>query len=236
MQALYEAGRQDEIVQETRGWDESKQSTFSQRSKENANDYRYFPDPDLPKMKLHSVFNLVNMKAALPELPWEKRLRYAGIGLKPADIEVFVQDKALADYFEKVITDKDAAFAQVASNYLINDLKGELPASEHFIELIGMVVAGEVTSRGAKDLLAMIITTPASPKALAAEHGLIQQNNEDALKPIIQEIIDANEKIVADYKSGKEAALQGLIGQVMKASNGSANPAVAMKLLKELLS
>lgn len=236
MQALYEAGRQDEIVQETRGWDESKQSTFSQRSKENANDYRYFPDPDLPKMKLHSVFNLVNMKAALPELPWEKRLRYAGIGLKPADIEVFVQDKKLADYFETVIADKDAAFAQIASNYLINDLKSELPASEHFIELISMVVAGEVTSRGAKDLLAMIVAKPASPKALAAEHGLIQQNNEDTLKPIIQEIIDVNEKIVADYKSGKEAALQGLIGQVMKASKGSANPAVAMKLLKELLS
>lgn len=235
MQALYEAGRADEIVQETRGWDEAKQSTFSQRSKENANDYRYFPDPDLPKMKLHSAFDIEKMKTELPELPWEKRLRYAGIGLKPADIEVFVQDKKLADYFESIITNKDAAFAQTASNYLINDLKGDVPNVGHFIELIDIVMAGEVTSRGAKDLLAMIVATPASPKALAVEHGLIQQNNEDDLKPIIQEIINANEKIVADYKSGKEAALQGLIGQVMKMSKGSANPAVAMKLLKELL-
>ncbi len=236
MQALYEAGRADEIVQETRGWDEATQSTFSQRSKENANDYRYFPDPDLPKMKLHSAFDIAAMKAALPELPWEKRARYAAdFGLKAGDIEVFIANPTLSTYLETVIKGKDTAFAQAAANYMINTTTA-LPGTEHFVELVEMVVAGDITSRSAKDLLIMMAESPASPRALATEHKMIQEHNEDAIKPIIETVIAENPKLVEDYKAGKEVVIQALVGQVMKASKGSANPGIALKLLKEMLS
>ncbi|MDB5255025.1 MAG: gatB [Candidatus Nomurabacteria bacterium] len=244
MQALYEAGRQDEIVQETRGWDEAKQSTFSQRSKENAHDYRYFPDPDLPKMKLHSAFPIADMKASLPELPWDKRTRYTkDFGIKEADTELYVADPALSAYFESIVEGKDAAFAQLASNYLSTDLVGilkkdaeaKLPSKETFIELISMAVNGEITSRGAKDILAMIAKEDASPKAIAEKEGLLQQNNEDDLKPIIAQVIADNAAMVTQYKEGKEAVLQALVGMVMKATKGSANPAVTAKLLKEMM-
>ncbi len=125
MEALYEAGRQDEIVQETRGWDEVKQTTFSQRSKENAGDYRYFPDPDLPKMKLHTAFSIETLKSDLPELPWAKRSRYAkDYGLKIEDTELYVADGALAEYFESIAEGKDTTFALAASNYLTSDIAG----------------------------------------------------------------------------------------------------------------
>lgn len=244
MQALYEAGRQDEIVQETRGWDENKQSTFSQRSKENANDYRYFPDPDIPKMQLHSAFDLETMKKELPELPWEKRERYVGLGVKAADAEIFVTDSKLAGYIQEVIHGKDSAFAQTAANYIVSDLLGlmkkdttlTLPEVVHFRELVEMVAGNEITSRGAKDILALIAVESQSPKAIATEKGLLQENDPEALKTVVAQIIAANEKIVADYKSGKEAALQGLVGQVMKETKGSANPALALQLIKDMVS
>lgn len=245
MQALYEAGRESEIVQETRGWDETKQTTFSQRSKENANDYRYFPDPDLPKMKLHSAFDLEMLKKELPELPWEKRIRYRdAFGLKDADIEVFVTDPLLSGYFESVVSHLAApSQAQTAANYIVSDLLGLMknepalafPKPSYFAELVDMVAAGDVTSRGAKDILAMIMKEDASPKALAKEHGLLQENDEGAIKAIVMEVIAENEKIAADYKSGKEAALQALVGKVMAKSKGAANPALALGLLKKLI-
>jgi len=245
MIALHEAGRGDEIVQETRGWDEAKQTTFSQRSKENAHDYRYFPDPDLPKMKLHSAFAIDEMKSALSELPWNKRTRYAtAFGIKEQDTELYVSDPALAAYFESVVEGKDAAFAQLASNYLSSDVIGimkkdadaALPKKDQFIELIAMVSNGEVTSRGAKDILAVILKDQAaSPKQIAEKEGLLQQNSEDSLKPIIEQVIAENEKTAADYKAGKEVALQALLGMVMKATKGSANPAMTTNLLKALL-
>jgi aspartyl-tRNA(Asn)/glutamyl-tRNA(Gln) amidotransferase subunit B len=246
MIALYEAGRADEIVQETRGWDETKQVTYSQRSKENAQDYRYFPDPDLPKMKLHSAFNIDGLKASLPELPWQKRERYLSeFGLKADDVEVYVNDAALSEYFETVSgTLHDMSQRQTASNYIVSDLLGlmkkdpnlKLPKAEHFAELIGMIADGLITSRGAKDILLMIAKESQSPALLAKEHGLLQENNEEALLPVITSVIAENEKIVLDYKGGKDTALQALVGIVMKATKGSANPALALKLLKDTLS
>jgi aspartyl-tRNA(Asn)/glutamyl-tRNA(Gln) amidotransferase subunit B len=244
MQALYEAGRQDEIVQETRGWDEVKQSTFSQRSKENAHDYRYFPDPDIPKLKLHSAFDIAGMKNDLPELPWAKRERYVkNFGIKENDIELYVSDPMLSAYFESIVEGKEAAFAQLASNYLSSDVLGlmkkdtaaKLPNKDHFIELISMLSNGEVTSRGAKDILAVIVKEDISPKAIAEKEGLLQQNSEDDLKPIIAQVITDNASMVTQYKEGKEAVLQALVGMVMKMTKGSANPSVTAKLLKEMM-
>jgi aspartyl-tRNA(Asn)/glutamyl-tRNA(Gln) amidotransferase subunit B len=238
MQALYEAGRQDEIVQETRGWDENKQTTFSQRSKENANDYRYFPDPDLPKMKLHSAFDLEQMKKELPELPWEKRERYAKeFGLK--DVNIYVSDPWKEKYFNDFMSQFDKKYAIDFSNNLINVIsdtyqKIPIPVSGG---ITVMLANQEITSRAAKDMFEAYLNGDAfeDPKKYAQEKGLLQQNNADDLKPIIEQIIKDNEKIVADYKAGKEAALQGLVGQVMKATKGAANPQLTLQMLKDMV-
>lgn len=244
MQALYEAGREAEIVQETRGWDENKQTTFSQRSKENANDYRYFPDPDLPKMQLHSLFDLNELKNNLPELPWQKRTRFAQkYGIKKNDIEVLINDPELCRYFESIVIEKDQEFAKIVANYLLSDFQGlkknnsevQLPREENFRELIEMVFEREVTSRAAKDLLALIVLSDVSPKSLAKEKGLLQENNEEALMPLIEKVILENGQMVEQYRDGKIAVIQALVGLVMKESKGSANPATTLKILKEKL-
>jgi len=243
MEALYEAGRENEIIQETRGWDEAKQITFSQRSKENANDYRYFPDPDLPKMKLHSMFDIESLKAGLPELPWDKRTRFMNdFGLNADEADLFTVNKILADYFEAVTKGKDKAFGQIASNYITSDLQsvlkigGSLPEVSNFAELVEMIIGGEITSRVAKDILPSLSVYGAeSPRKIATTLGLLQQNNADSLRPIVETVIAENAKIADDYRGGKEVALQALLGMVMKATKGSANPTLTMQLLKDLL-
>ncbi len=246
MTELLDANRGDEIVQETRGWDENKQATFSQRSKENANDYRYFPDPDLPKAYLSKIFNIEELKSSLPELPTAKRIRYANdYGIKTVDIETFITNIELGIWFEKIASLlKDKEKVQVATNYITSDYLGikksnpeaELPSPENFAELIDMITKGDISSRTAKDILAMIVIKDESPRKIAEEKDLIQKNDEGSLKEIVQKVIDANPEIITIYKGGKENALMSLVGQVMKASNGSANPALVQKLLKELLS
>ena len=246
MTELLEEGRGNEIVQETRGWDENKQSTFSQRSKENANDYRYFPDPDLPKLFLNEIFDLEKIKNELPELPGAKRIRYQkDYGIKDEDIESYITDQELGSWFEQVaIGLKDKGKIKTASNYITSDYLGlkksnpeiKLPGVKNFVELIEMVTDNKVSSRGAKDILAMIVVEDNSPMAIAEAKGLIQKNDEGELKNIIQKIIESNPAIVKIYKGGKENALMSLVGQVMKETKGSANPGLVQKILKELLS
>lgn len=242
---LIEEGKIDEIVKETRGWDEAKQKTFSQRRKETADDYRYFPDPDIPKFYLNKMFDLENLKNSLPELPFEKRTRYQkDYGIKDEDTEIYISDMNLALWFESV-AGKLNGHEQIktASNYITSDYIGlkksnpeiNLPSSENFVELINMVTGGIVSSRGAKDILAMIVIKDESPKMIAERDGLIQKNDEGALKEIVQKIIDSNPAVVATYKGGKENALMSLVGQIMKETKGSANPALVQKLLKELI-
>jgi aspartyl-tRNA(Asn)/glutamyl-tRNA(Gln) amidotransferase subunit B len=242
---LIEEGKIGEIVKETRGWDDSKQKTFSQRTKENAEDYRYFPDPDLPKMYLHKAFDIEKMRAELPELPNAKRARYKNdYGIKDEDIESYIDDMELSKWFENVAGIlKDKSKIQTASNYITSDYLGlqksnkevRLPKFENFVELINMVSDGVLSSRGAKDILAMIVITDESPMKIATEKDLIQKNDEGALKEIAQKIIDQNPTVVATYKGGKENALMSLVGQIMKETKGSANPALVQKILKELL-
>ncbi len=246
MTELLEDGRGSEIVQETRGWDETKQATFSQRSKEDAHDYRYFPEPDLPKLMLSEVFDQVALRKSFPELPGEKRLRYAEqFGLKDSDIENYVADFDLAGYFEDVLTDLggDKEKIKIASNYITSDLVGlkkkdpnfEFPHSYHLAELVNMLAANELSSRTAKDLLLILKTEDRSPRAIAEEKGLIQKDDPELLKTIGAQIIEANPKVVADFKSGKEAAIMSLVGQIMKETKGSANPKVAKDILVALI-
>lgn len=245
MTELLENGKGSEIVQETRGWDENKQMTFSQRKKEGSADYRYFPDPDLPKMKLHEAFDLGKMKKELPELPAEKRIRYKNdFGIKDEDIEVFINDPVLGVWFEEVVTIlNDKEKIKTASNYITSDYLGlkktktetRLPPANNFAELINLVTENKISSRTAKDILAMIVVNDDSPLKIATENNLLQSSDINALKEIAQKIIDANQKVVADYKGGKEQALMSLVGQMMKETKGSANPTVAKQVLIDLL-
>jgi aspartyl-tRNA(Asn)/glutamyl-tRNA(Gln) amidotransferase subunit B len=244
MTALYEEGREGEIVQETRGWDDAKQITFSQRKKESAHDYRYFPDPDLPKLMLHEMFDLEAIRSELPELPWQKRERYQKeFGIKAEDVESYVTDRELGAYFETIVAGKDSAFAQMASNYITSDLLGllkndpeaKMPDAKAFTELITLASAGTLGSRGTKDILAVMVRESIDPEAYAKEHNLIQQNDTESLKAVAQAIIDASPDKAAEYRAGKEALLMFFVGQVMKETKGAANPAVTQEIIKELL-
>lgn len=245
MTDLWESGREAEIIKETRGWDETKQMTISQRSKENAEDYRYFPEPDLPKLYLHSMYDLEMEKRNLPELPWQKRERFKKeFGIKDSDIELFVTDLVIGDFFEAIVTQlSDSSSIQTAANYITSDLAGImkndkdalLPTPNDFAELISMVTAGELSSRGAKDILAVMVKEPQSPRAYAESNNMIQKNDPEALKNLAQKLIDENPEVVASYKSGKENAIMSLVGKVMKESGGSANPQMAKDVLVELL-
>jgi aspartyl-tRNA(Asn)/glutamyl-tRNA(Gln) amidotransferase subunit B len=245
MIGLYEAGRKDEIVQETRGWDDQKQATYSQRRKENSNDYRYFPDPDIPKFYLHDMVDLEEIKKHLPELPDAKRKRFSNdYGIKAEDIESYVTDLELGNYFESIakILEKPDVI-KIASNYITSDLLGLLakdseaqkPSIVHFAKLIQMNADGKLNSRGVKDILAMLVKHDADPEILANGHGLIQQNDAGALEIIAQKYIDANPNVVLEYKSGKQAALMFFVGQIMKETKGSANPGMVQEILKKLL-
>lgn len=249
----YEINRQIEIlesgervVQETRGWDDNRQVTFSQRIKGNADDYRYFPEPDLPKLWLSKVEDFRDLENTLPELPWQKRNRLINdFGIKSEDAEAYVVSKEFSDLFEAVAGafpgNKD--LVKLSSNYITSDLVGLSKDNQldfeylkaNFPELMKLVSAGEISSRGAKDILAVMIKEGGKPKELAEKLGLFQKSDEGELKSIVEKIISENEKVVADFKAGKEASLQFLIGQGMKATKGSANPAILKKMFLELV-
>lgn len=234
----------ERVLQETRGWDEKKQVTFSQRLKETSEDYRYFPDPDLPKLKISEMEEFQNME--LPELPWEKRERYKKeYGIKDEDIESFVVDRELGAFFERVASalSGDKKAIALASNYITSDLVGlspsvgevRLPQIEDFVELMKMIVASEISSRGAKDILKILVTEGGSSRAIAEQKGLFQKSDEGELAETALRIISENEQVAADYRAGKEAALQYLVGQGMRATKGAANPAVLKKVFEEKL-
>lgn len=255
MTELFEAGKEDEIVQETRGWDEGKQKTFSQRRKESSEDYRYFPEPDLPKLYLQRTFSarggpapgwdLKKMKEELPELPSAKRARYKkDFDIKDEDIEVFINDLNLAKWFESVteILQKKEKI-KTATNYVTSDYLGikksneevELPKEVNFAELINLVSENKISSRVAKDILAMIVIEDDSPLKIATEKNLLQINDKKVLTPIIQKLIETNPKVVADYKAGHQSSIMSLVGQTIKETKGSANPDVTKQILIDLL-
>ena len=253
MTELLESGKGSEIAQETRGWDEAKQKTFSQRKKEESADYRYFPEPDLPKLYLHKAFDLEKMKKELPELPEAKRARYKkDFGIKEEYVEVFINKPELSEWFEKEfapnLVDKKAI--EVRCNFIINDLLGfiqtrlvegttRLPNAIKFAKIVKMYMEGQISSRAAKDMLGHFATNidffNEEPEEFAKSEGLLQSSDTGELKKIAQKIIDANPKVVADYKAGKEQAIMSLVGQIMKETKGSANPVVSKQLLINML-
>jgi len=275
--ALLEKG--ESVIQETRGWDESAHETFSQRSKESSHDYRYFPEPDIPKMKLSEIpeFSVEALKKDLPELPWAKRDRFKkDFGMTDKEVAVFIESPEIAEYYEEVIASfkSDPKKTKLATNYILSDYLGalrskdiktahkgiskltnplveaiDLPIISHwsvdtipansFSEIISMVASSEISSRGAKDLIALLISEsgrgPTSVKELAEKHGLIQKSNASDIEPAILAVIEENASVVEEYKKGKTASLQFLIGQAMKATKGAANPSVVKELLVKKL-
>ncbi len=232
----------EKVVQETRGWDDSKQCTFSQRLKEGSADYRYFPDPDLPSLKISEVpeFSREMLRKSLPELPEARKERYVALGIKPVDAAQFATYPYLGDFLDQLIlrhpTDKN--FIVSAANYITNDIvsimrdiinrdsenKQNVPISADFFEKIMMLIMGsKLSSRGAKDLLLLTITDPRDPEVVAREKGLLIDSSLD-MGSVLDDIVLKNMSVVADYKAGKEAALQFLVGQGMKALKGAVNP------------
>lgn len=244
--ALIEEG--GTVVQETRGWDEVKLETFSQRKKENAHDYRYFPDPDLPKLYLSKLFDIEQMKKEIPELPESRRARMAALGLKEDVIEIIISDPSTAIYFDEVVHGKDVEYQTLTANYLVADIFGLLkkenkeliaknfPSVSSFTTLIDMIKGGELSSRGAKDLLPFMLTnSTCDVKKTAEEKGFIQKNDPLLLKTIVAEVITESPTQVAEYKSGKESMFMYFVGQCMKKSKGAGNPGLFQELLKEAL-
>ncbi len=241
---LLESG--EKINQETRGWDDKKQITFSQRSKEDSHDYRYFPDPDLPKLKLRETeeFNEKNLCKELKETPNEKRKRYKEkYKIKEEYINFYILNKNLSDMFEKAAGYKGVfgEDLQILSNYIINDIagmgeEGLLIEPMYLSTLIFMLKSGELSSRGTKEMLIKMVKSKKDPKIIAEEEGLFQKSNEEELIGVANKIVSENQNAVLEYKSGKISALQFLIGQGMKATAGSANPQKLKDIFEKLIS
>lgn len=247
----YEINRQIEIVedggriaQETRLFDSNKGITISMRSKEEAHDYRYFPEPDLLPLMVNDRW-VEEIRGTLPELPAQKRERFVKeYGIPPYDAGVLTATKELADYYEESV--KLFNQPKVVSNWIMGELlrllkednkeAKECPVSpEKLVKLIRMVDAGAVNLKTAKEVFEEVYKTGKEPDAIVKEKGLSQVSDEAAIVKAIDEIINANPKEVAEYKAGKEKLFSFFVGQTMKATKGQANPQVLNKLLKERL-
>lgn len=235
------------LVQETRGWDEVKLRTFTQRTKETAKDYRYFPDPDIPKLQTeqHQYFSSTRLNEIMPELPDIKRVKYENLGLTIPQIEQIIAHPIIDPYYCELANrelSEQTDGLKLAANYLLSDGVALLGAGRqltlkpaNFAKLMLMVQAGKINSRVAKDLLAMIFDNDQDPDALAKSSGLLQSSDPAALQLIVEEVLAENPIVAADFMSGKEASLQYLIGQAMKKSRGAANPGVLAETLREQL-
>ncbi len=249
--AMIENG--EKVLQETRGWDDAASETYSQRSKESSHDYRYFPDPDIPKMKISEIeeFSIEALKKEIPELATSKRDRYKNVfGMTPKEVAVLVDSPAIAKYYESVVSGfVDPKSFKLATNYILTNYLGMIKkfgspeqainmiSPERFAEVLQLIASNQISSSGAKDLLSklMEVNVGLSAKEVAEKNDLIQKSDAGSLMPAIEKILAENAKAVAEYKAGKQASLQFLIGQCMKATKGAANPEMLKKILLEKL-
>ncbi len=250
--------------QETRGWDENKQVTFSQRSKEEAHDYRYFPEPDIPPIEIQMTSNklqdtknaisLDEIRARLPELPEAKINRFVQqFQITEYDAQVLTEEKEIADWYEASVNSlTNKSLAKKTANWVVTEILGKIKNYELRIEelkiepaqlakIVEFVETGKISRDSGKELLEMSSRTeaywPASKKIedIIQEKGFEKVSDAGAIEGIVQKVVDSNPKSVADYKAGKEAALQFLIGMVMKESKGKADVKVAREILIKLL-
>ena len=239
---LIEEGKS--VVQETRRWDDTKGYSYAMRSKEDAQDYRYFPDPDLTPVVISDEW-IAEIKSRQPEFRDEKKARYINeFGLPEYDADIITLHKKMADIFEK--TTAICKLPKKVSNYLMGETMKLLKAAnkepedidfspENFAKLIVLAENGTINGSVAKDVFKKIFEEDIDPEKYVEENGLKMDNDEDALKATIEEIVAKNPQSVEDYKNGKDKAIGFLVGQTMKATGGKANPGVVNKLLKEIL-
>ena len=245
----YEIWRQSEVLssggtirQETRGWNDDTGETYLMRTKEQAHDYRYFPDPDLAPVVLSDEF-IADLRANLPELPGKMRERFVEqYALTPYDAEVLTQDKEIASYFETAA--KYVKTPKTLANWIISELLRELDSSglasckvnaENLGGLIALIESGTINGKIAKEVFAEMLESGESAKAIVDAKGLAQVSDTGAIAKIVADAIAANPKQVQQYLDGNEKVLMYLVGQVMKLSKGKANPPMVIQLLKEQL-
>ncbi len=239
---LLEMGRK--VVQETRRWDDNKESSHAMRSKEDAQDYRYFPEPDLVPIVVSDEW-IAEIKKKQPELRPQRLARYEKeYDIPEYDAKILTESKHMADVFEA--TTKICNKPKKVSNWLMGETmrllkERDMDAEDisfspvNLAKLIELVDAGTINSSVAKDVFEKIFDDDIDPEKYVEDNGLKSMNDEGELKATIQGILDANPQSVADYRSGKEKALAFLVGQTMRATRGKANPAIVNKILKELL-
>ena len=234
-----EAG--EKIVQETRRFDEKTGKTFSMRRKENAKDYRYFPDPDLVPIVLSDT-TIARLEGEIPVLPDERKAAYLErFGLTAADAEALVSQREIADYFEAAAAHSKGV--KTLAHLITSEVFRLLPVGEtripiapaHLGRIADLLEEGRINSGTGKRLIQALWEEDQDPEALAEREGLWQQSDEGVLRPLVEQALIENEKSVSDYKNGKRQAIQPLIGQVLKKTAGKGNPVVIRRLLEELL-
>jgi len=250
----------ESIIQETRGWDNTQSITFSQRNKEQAHDYRYLPEPDIPLYDLtdKSFINFDELRANIPEMPADKRKRFMKeFGVTEAAAVVFAEDRLLAEYYEETVSEimaeniteaEKRRGLQIAANYMIADMRGvinsiginilafkERVTPENMADLIILIIKGELSSRMAKDMLLEMYQSGEDPRKIIREKGIAQVTDEAIIIEVIKEVITANPKAVADYHKGKENAFQFLFGQTMSKLKGQGSPEAIRGSLKKRL-
>jgi aspartyl-tRNA(Asn)/glutamyl-tRNA(Gln) amidotransferase subunit B len=238
--ALLEGGGR--VEQETRLYNVATGETVGMRSKEHAHDYRYFPEPDLAPLRVSEEW-LARLREAMPELPAQKRRRFIeSYGLREYDVQVLTATRGISDYFEKAAV--VAGDARTTANWVLGDLMGALQGkdvsespvpAEELGELVRLIVKGEISGKMAKEIFAKMFASGESAQSIIDREGLRQISDADALTKIVDEVIANSAKQVEQYKSGKTGVLGYLVGQVMKATQGQANPALVNDLLKARL-
>ncbi|GGG16870.1 Asp-tRNA(Asn)/Glu-tRNA(Gln) amidotransferase subunit GatB [Paenibacillus aceti] len=233
-----------EVIQETRRWDDAQGKTFSMRGKEEAHDYRYFPDPDLVRLYIDEDWK-ARIRSTIPELPDARKARYTKeYGLPDYDAGVITSSKPLADLFEDSL--KHTSDAKSVSNWMMGELLGYLNSNglelaevkltgQGLGEMINLIDKGTISSKIAKTVFKEMLQSGKLPQQIVEEQGLVQISDEGAIMAIVQEVVAANPASVQDYQAGKEKAIGFLVGQVMKQSKGKANPGLVNKLLVEVL-
>jgi aspartyl-tRNA(Asn)/glutamyl-tRNA(Gln) amidotransferase subunit B len=221
--------RGERVVQETRLWNADKGTSHAMRSKEQAHDYRYFPEPDLPPLVVDEAW-IARVRGELPELPLQRWQRFQSLGLSAYDAGVLTAEKELADYFDAVLA--AGAPAKDAANW-VSQHPDARPLPEHVAELIALIKSGTISTKIAKDIFPRMT---ASPRAIVEAEGLVQLTDASAIEAECKKVVEANPKQVAQYKGGNPKIIGFFVGQVMKATQGKANPEMVNDILKKLLS
>ena len=239
----------ERIAQETRGWSDQEGKTFSQRSKEQAHDYRYFPEPDIPPFRIDKS-EVAGLKESLPEMPQARRNRFKeSYGLTDKEAEQLTLSKEMADYFEQVVSTASGSkesSAKIASNWLlgemtrllnekVKDISSVKIAPANLIELQSMVDSKTLSSTMAKEVFERMFDTGMTPTEIVKKSGMQQISDESTLQALVEEAIQINDKAVEDFLTGKETAVRFLVGQVMKLAKGKANPQLAEQLVVKQL-